>query len=270
MTKKLTLREIQLLELDMLKAVVEFCDRHQLTYVLCGGTLLGAIRHQGFIPWDDDIDLLMPREDYEKFLALHAIFEEEFPFTVASNRLNNLKRPYCRILNKRTICNRQFIDDMEENFLWIDIFPLDGLPSNKQKVQSYLNQMGRLNKLLVIALSRTGEGKSKIKKLVKPVVKSLLNIVGVKRLVNHTDKMCQRYTIADSDFVGENIMARKAQEMMPKEAFLTTVNVNFEGLTVKSPSNWDYYLEKKYGNYMQLPPESEQVNHTADIYLVED
>ena len=119
------LREIQLKELALLKEVKRICKKYRLRYFLCGGTLLGAVRHQGFIPWDDDIDIMMPREDYEQFIRMASEEWQDYYYT-------NSARPDCitHVVDKKTtIIRTNCMKERREN-LCIDIFPLDGMPKS--------------------------------------------------------------------------------------------------------------------------------------------
>ena len=131
-SKELSLREIQLTELKILSVFSDFCNEHGLIYSLVGGTLLGAVRHKGFIPWDDDIDVGMPRPDYEKFIEMIEangdLLNENIK--VITDRGKNAILPYLKIVDKRIEispkCNEK------SNNIWIDVFPYDGCPENTQ------------------------------------------------------------------------------------------------------------------------------------------
>ena len=125
------LRKLQLVELENMRIFSELCDRHGLRYYLVGGTMLGAVRHHGFIPWDDDMDVGMPRPDYEKFIT---IARKEMPqgYSFLNYKYNkNYKRYFSRIVNDDVkIVNASNTKRIEEN-AWLDIFPFDGMPNNK-------------------------------------------------------------------------------------------------------------------------------------------
>ena len=121
------LRALQLVELEIMKIFVNICERHQLRYIMIGGTMLGAIRHKGFIPWDDDIDVGMPRADYEKFLQIvRAELPADYDFLNYKQNPEYL-RYFSRIVDTRVkVTNASYTDTLVEH-AWIDIFPLDGL-----------------------------------------------------------------------------------------------------------------------------------------------
>ncbi|MGT2771443.1 LicD family protein [Streptococcus marimammalium] len=268
MRQMLTLKEIQQYELNMLKAFVSFCETHSLRYFLAGGTLLGAIRHNGFIPWDDDIDILMPRIDYEQFLKLHDIFEKETVYRVASNRLNNLNQPFCKLFDTRVFAENNFTYDKNERHLWIDILPLDGLPADDKKVKKIYKILGIARMLLRIQKAKANTGKTPMKRFLKKFIKWPLKLIGMSRLVRFIDHYSQRYSVASSKFVGAVAMGLYgSREKMPKESYLQAVKVNFEGLEVNAPSSWSYYLTSIYGDYMTPPPISEQNGHFLKAWI---
>lgn len=126
--KEIFMDEIKKIELEILKDVAKFCDENAIDYYLAGGTLLGAIRHQGFIPWDDDIDLIMPRKDYIKFFTT---YKSNKRYYIADSIINNAQHwlQAGKIFDARTIVINQ--NEKMKSHVWIDVFPTDGVPKNK-------------------------------------------------------------------------------------------------------------------------------------------
>ena len=130
--KSLTLKEIQKIEFEILKEFAQFCAKHNLKYYLAGGTLLGAIRHKGFIPWDDDIDVCMPRKDYMYFI--NNFDEWNRKLKVKCNYKSNIDAPFAKIVNLDTIIYSKYANNNIDTNICIDIFPVDGLPENLNEV----------------------------------------------------------------------------------------------------------------------------------------
>lgn len=265
--RKMELAEIQRCELDMLKHFIKVCDRYHLRYYLAGGTLLGAIRHKGFIPWDDDIDVLMPRSDYDKLQKLAPEINTE-RFFLASNELGNLNYPFSKLFDKETLIQKTYDKDEYEQHLWIDIFPLDGLPSDKQKITKIYKKSLYYRKQLNIQRSQDGEAKSRFKKILKPIIKRvLLSCVGITRAVEKIDCLAKEQDFEKCEKIGGIVWGYGPQECMTKAEYLPVVKVQFEDLEVNAPGCWKKYLTALYGDYMQLPPPEKRVTHDMNAWI---
>lgn len=267
MKKKLSLQEIHSYELDILKAYIRVCEDHGLRWYLAGGTLLGAIRHKGFIPWDDDVDLLMPRPDYDAFIRVAHEVENYGPYRAAAYELHNLAYPFAKIYDVRTSIHKLYDGDETEQNIWIDIMPMDGLPADDRENAAMFRKSLFLRKVLKIQYARLGEGKTKLKAAIKPVFKVLARPIGKERACAMIDRLCRTYTVDESDYIGCINFGYGPQERMPKKEYLETVQVTFEGLSCNAPGCWDFYLRSLYGDYMQLPPEEKRVAHSMDVWV---
>ncbi len=269
MKKKLTLQEIHEYELGILKAYIRVCDDHGLRWCLAGGSLLGAVRHGGFIPWDDDVDLLMPRPDYDAFVKVAHEVEQYGPYRAAAYELHNLAYPFAKVYDTRTSIRKRYDNDETENSLWIDVMPTDGLPSDEKEVERMFRKSLFLRKVLKIQYARLGEGKTRLKAAIKPVFKVLARPIGKERVCAMIDRLCRTYTVDECDYVGCVNFGYGPQERMPKEEFLRTVKIDFEGISCNAPSCWDLYLRSLYGDYMKLPPEDKRKTHDMDVWAEE-
>ena len=148
----LTLKEIQQEQAKILKKLADFCKENDLTYYLTGGTLLGAIRHKGFIPWDDDIDVVMPRPDYDR---MHQIVKEkkyhiDDNLILRSLQYNNLLLPFSKVMNTSLRMETHFYENEYDNYLWVDVFPMDGLPESDKKINKIYKKIWFLRRLLAL------------------------------------------------------------------------------------------------------------------------
>lgn len=262
--KKLSLREIQLEELAILKEFNFFCETHKLHYSLAGGTLLGAVRHKGFIPWDDDIDVCMPRPDYEKFLSLASNFGANDSSLKVEGHLTCPLRcaPFVKIVNTKISINANQLRN--KNFLWIDVFPVDGVPSRKS---SWLFiKMEFLRRLLIYAF-RPSSTKNIFKRCIKAFL--ILKLPQVKLyLCKLMTKLAKRYEFGKYENVAVITWGlHGTKEIIPYEAFNKTVKMVFEDLEFPCMGCWEEYLTGLYGNYMQLPPEDQRSSHLIDAIV---
>lgn len=264
--KKLECEQIKEYELQLLISFSEYCDRHGLCYTLAGGTLLGAIRHKGFIPWDDDIDVMMPRSDYIRF---QNIAKNQGEFEIRSISDGSCCIPYLKILNIDTIIHSEFADTPNANSLWIDVFPIDGLPKEKKHVKRIYMYVRFLRRLLLIAMSKIGKGSTRIRRIAKTLLYLPLNMIGSYRFARWIDNYCQKIKFEESNYVGGISWGYGPQECMPKAEWLERVKVEFEGHEFWAPGCWDLYLRNLYGDYMQLPPEEKRVAHNIVAYIKE-
>lgn len=263
--RKLSRREIQKKELAILLYVQQFCQKNQIKFYLAGGTLLGAIRHKGFIPWDDDIDICMPRPDYERFVSTFS--GENKNLIIISNRLGNWGAPFAKVVDLSITVKSQFHED--ETHLWIDVFPIDGLPKDRKNVANIYKKVSFLRRVYLLGNARLGEGKKMIYRRLKYILKPLVRAYGVNRLSKMIEAIAMKFAYEDSEYVGAVTWGLYGVgERMLKAEFEKSVLVEFEGHQFPAMSCWDSYLTGIYGDYMQLPPIEKRKTHDMSVYVV--
>lgn len=270
--KKLSVDEIKQVELQLLLDFDHLCKKNNLYYTLCGGTLLGAIRHKGFIPWDDDIDVLMPRPDFDRLINNDHIDYSCIPdyAKVVHWKDGSMNYPFMKLVDTRTRMDAKYFNaEMNINNIWIDIFPIDGNPDNPKELRRVYRKSLFLRKLLTLQLAQKGEGKSRFKRIVKPVFIRICSLIPTHFLCEKIDNLGRKYDFNSVKNIGGIVWGYGPQERIRKSGYMKPVKVEFEGYTFNAPSNYDEYLTNLYHDYMQLPPEDKRVTHDIVAYMDE-
>ncbi len=270
-----TLRQLQLEELDMFKEIVKICEKHGLTYYVMGGTLLGAVRHEGFIPWDDDLDIGFLRDDYETFLR---IAETELPEPLRLLTLHNDKQYvhlFSRVINPNIKLRRDNTVNKTVQSLWVDIFPIDGVPFGKvgrflwEKVIYVLRGLRNLScfsELIDVNKEYKGLKKLVVSVGLKTNIEKFLNT----HLLNAAlDRFLKRWNPKDTTVIGNPMGGSWFKEVYPKDWYSEVVKLPFEDTTVNCPSGYTRILEQMYGDYMTPPPETQRNKHGTSLYYVD-
>lgn len=255
----LTTNQVKAIELDILKAFAAYCDLHGLKYFLAYGTLIGAVRHKGFIPWDDDIDVLMLRDDYERFSEL--MKEREINSHLEWKSIENGKyhAPFGKVIDTRTVSDiyGRGLDDG----LWIDIFPIDNYTEECMKKNTFWRKVFIAKDTKCFALNKKGIGKFITKLIFFWISKETIVWNNRMRAVNTPESGLYANMLWE---------AYPQKAFFTKEMFASQAEVIFEGHTFKTVADVDGFLNRCYGNYMQLPPENKRVAHYVKAYWVSD
>jgi lipopolysaccharide cholinephosphotransferase len=266
--KRLTNCDIKNRELKILLVFHDFCMKYHLRYSLAGGTLLGAVRHKGFIPWDDDIDVCMPRPDYEKFIQNFK--SEANNLEVRSFSLGNYSAPFTKIIDRNTVIYSKYNSSLEAASLWIDIFPVDGLPEDDAATTKIYKAVSTYRRIFMLCDARLGEGTTIFRKLSKYILKPLALMYGRERCAKKIEEISRRIPYDKSDYVGAITWGLYGLgEKMKKSEYESFVSMEFEHHFFSVYSCWDSYLKGLYGDYMQLPPVEKRKTHDMEAYLLE-
>lgn len=251
-------RQMQLKSLDMLLYFDKFCQEHKLTWFFCGGCCIGTVRNKGFIPWDDDIDIFMPREDYEKLKNLWIDTNEYSIQYPTKNKLT--ENQFLTICDNNTTFIKTYQKNLDINHgLMLDVLPLDGCPQGiKRKIQKI---WALLYSLFIVGKAPENHGK-----IVYLLGKYILTIVKKNSNRYKIWKFCEekmtKYSIQNCNYITELCSGpHYMQNEYPKKCFEKPIRMEFEGHMLCMPSNYDIYLKIAFGDYMQLPPKEKQICH---------
>lgn len=274
-----SLRKLQLTELNILKKAIEVFDEMKIPYVALGGTLLGAVRHGGFIPWDDDIDVGIPRERYDEFIEnAKSIFSGEDGITLKNFKTDSdYKYYFSRITDKSVKVKDGSALIEKEQDAWIDIFPIDGMPKGKIKLAIHkfrllfarmAFQYSQFDTLVSVNLPDRPWYEKLLIKIGKvlPVEK----IFSVDKSLLRLDKLLHKYPYEKSFYAVNFMGAGKFKEMHEKSLYATRAKYKFEDTEIYGVKDYDEWLKKMYGDYMVLPPEEKRNKHFTEVMDFEE
>lgn len=269
------LRKLQMVDLDILRRILRICEEHRLTYFILGGTLLGAVRHKGFIPWDDDVDIGLPRPDYEKFLQF-ADRELEAPYRIHTTQNNTGLHLYyyARVENTAVKLEKAATVNKLQINAFVDVFPLDGVPNDERKKQRWMKKCRRRKTLFDLSGYSYKAADSSLKKnrsLPRRILRTLFFKLKLDRMINaqrawkRLDRALKAYPYEECDRLINFCGYWGERELFAKSVYGEGALYPFEDLMLNGPKNYDFVLTQMYGDYMTPPPESERNHHHLSI-----
>lgn len=262
--KYLTLEEIQHELKEMLGELIKFLKKENINYFVWAGTFLGAVRHKGFIPWDDDVDLAMTRPEYNKLLEYLKNNDNKISdnLDAIGFEIGNSDFPFIKIVNK----NLSVVEEEKcDEYLWIDIFPLDGTPRENEKFWKKVNFYKT-----ILSLKRNEKNNvdvpysNKYKKFLKLIFMKFLKLWKYDNFLKFYYKICTKYKYDECEYIHNNVWSSSKGIFHKSE--LVNKEYLFEGLKVNGLKDYDSILTRGYGNYMKLPPIDKRVTHEIKVW----
>lgn len=260
------LTDLQNKEFEILKIFVEICEKLNIKYYLVCGSVLGAVKYKGFIPWDDDIDVGMYRKEYERFCAEAPKYLPEYYFLQTWKTEPNFPYIFAKIRDLRTTFIEKSNAELNiHHGVYIDIFPLDGFPKDESEQKALVRKKIKLDfkKACVFKVNENYSVKAK-------VLMKLERILGYHKRVNsivaEIESLISKWDVEDSQIICNHGNWQKELEYANKEQYSEGIYVSFEGLKVRIPKNYDDYLTQKYGDWRaDLPEEKKKGHHFYEV-----
>lgn len=262
----MTQDECRKVQMDILDDVACICKEHGLQYYLAFGSLLGAVRHKGYIPWDDDIDICMVRDEYEKFVKIMrtGAGDQYKHLGFIDNKSEGYFYPFAKVVDNRTEVDME--RHTNKHGIWIDIFPLDGV-TESPVVSKFHMTLCAFMRVVVLAMDANfAKMKIGFDWFYKRLFYTLAHIVGTKRVCRIHEKIFKRYKASESKYIANLFTNNGTRSMMDKEKLLHVAEYAFEDRKYQGYAEYDYYLKRMYGDYMKLPPVEKQVTHAFEAW----
>ncbi len=262
---------MQDVELGILKEIDKVCKEEGITYFVSGGTFLGAVRHEGFIPWDNDIDIGMYRDDYERFLD---VAQERLSEPYILNTYKNCSKHHyymSHVVDSRYSVRRMGSADKREENIWVDIFPYDGLPNIFLIRTIHYWRLTFCRVMFHLAYFETIDRSRSDRTKIEMVAIRICELISKwfrpnkEKWRTKIDLLLKKYPLSNSNYIVNFIGVKRKKEIFPKETFMDLSEYCFEGMKVLAPKDYDLVLGQLYGNYMVEPDEKDKVTHPVEL-----
>lgn len=255
--------ELQLRLLELLSWFHDFCAQHNLRYCMLGGTFLGAVRHNGFIPWDDDADVGMPRPDYEKLIEIFKIQGNIDNYYFESTVSDDPE--YLYTYGKLYDINSTLVEKLAKPFkrgIYLDVFPIDGVGNSIEEAKAYYKPIDRLHLILLARMTAVSKRRKAYKNMIIYLMQAIPNMfIDNKKLALKINRICKSKDYDPCSYVCVCCTDFRAEYIMQKRVIDNLSLYQFENIHLYGPADYEAYLTHLYGNWRQLPPEEKQISN---------
>ena len=263
------IKERQNIALDILLFFKDFCSKNKIQFFLAYGTLLGAVRHKGFIPWDDDVDIMMTRAEYHRLL--NSLDKMRHPYYKFLSMHNNelYFAPLAKLYDDRTLLIQEYGQDEKVTYgIYVDVFIIDNLPDDYDLAKALYQRSDRIRKKWALSIrSIRAKSSTLLRYLIRVPVSLMYKTIGYKHYLKKYDEFASSFENKDTKHAGVVIYGEGIKkEYFPIDMFENPSEVSFEEVSFNAPSNVDYYLTQMYGDYMTIPPEKDRKMHPSKAF----
>lgn len=267
--RKITMEENRQFQIDVLGTIDRYCKENGIKYFLIAGTLLGAVRHHGYIPWDDDIDIIMLRDDYEKFVKE---FNVDGYYVVAPElNTKGYYLPFAKVCMENTFVEEKSKIMTAKLGINVDLFPIDTVPEDNKARKKQLAHIKMNRNVLDIIDTSVSRQRSWYRNALLTILQFFLLPVSPQKVVSRIVSLSKMFDGKESSLCGEIAWGCGEREIVHTDVFKDIEQLEFEGKKYDCPKGWDEWLSKRYGDYMKLPPlEQQKTHHDCNAYLLNE
>lgn len=258
--KDILLDELKQIQLNILSDIHTFCEKEGINYSLAYGTLLGAVRHKGYIPWDDDIDIMMKRQEYERFIR---IYKHPSYVIADTSTMKDYYLPFAKVCDSRTVMHEKTTQKLDIG-VYVDVFPIDNMPDSEEDLDKMFSTKKFWNSIHNLKIVDIDKNRALSKNIILSLSHVFLSIIPISYVVSKMKTISIRYNGLNTSNKAVFVTADNRRKwVLPSTIYEEYDDITFEDMTFRSVKEVDKYLTAMYGDYMQLPPIDEQVSHHA-------